>query len=127
MSKLNPDPVRVAADEHHIKQARAAQATARIAIRHLQAVLNKECSSRVQQAARDWLISIGSDAAVKESKMNNWSVVETAPNGATLQTNGEGIHGWAACPSGLDPWHQGSSVVTSQEVARQHFAECALE
>jgi hypothetical protein len=47
------------------QQARAAQATARIAITHLQAVLNKARTHTEQQAAdtsaRDWLISIGSD------------------------------------------------------------------
>lgn len=47
------------------QQARAAQATARIAITHLQAVLNTARTHAEQQAAdtaaRDWLISIGSD------------------------------------------------------------------
>ena len=47
------------------KQARAAQATARIAITHLQAVLNQSRTHADQQAAdtaaRDWLVSIGSD------------------------------------------------------------------
>lgn len=47
------------------KQARAAQATARIAITHLQAVLNKPRTYAEQQvadtAARDWLVSIGSE------------------------------------------------------------------
>jgi hypothetical protein len=47
------------------KQARAAQATARIAITHLQSVLNKPRTHAEQQAAdtaaRDWLVSIGSD------------------------------------------------------------------
>jgi superfamily II RNA helicase len=47
------------------KQARAAQATARIAITHLQAVLNQSRTHTDQQAAdtaaRDWLVSIGSD------------------------------------------------------------------
>jgi hypothetical protein len=47
------------------KQAEAARATARIAITHLQAVLNKPRTHVEQQAAdtaaRDWLISIGSD------------------------------------------------------------------
>jgi hypothetical protein len=47
------------------QQARAAQATARIAITHLQAVLNKPRTHGEQQAAdtaaRDWLISIGSE------------------------------------------------------------------
>lgn len=46
-------------------QARAAQATARIAIGHLQAVLGKACSHHEQQAAdtaaRDWLLSIESE------------------------------------------------------------------
>jgi hypothetical protein len=47
------------------QQARAAEATARIAITHLQAVLNKARTHAEQQAAdtaaRDWLVSIGSD------------------------------------------------------------------
>lgn len=47
------------------KQAAAAQATARIAIGHLQAVLNTARTHHEQQAAdtaaRDWLISIGSE------------------------------------------------------------------
>ena len=47
------------------RQVRAAQATARIAITHLQAVLNKDWTHAEQQAAdtaaRDWLISIGSE------------------------------------------------------------------
>jgi hypothetical protein len=47
------------------KQAQAAQATARIAITHLQAVLNQSRTHADQQAAdtaaRDWLVSIGSD------------------------------------------------------------------
>ena len=47
------------------KQARAAQAIARIAITHLQSVLNKPRTHAEQQAAdtaaRDWLVSIGSD------------------------------------------------------------------
>ena len=47
------------------KQTAAAQATARIAIGHLQAVLNKPRTHAEQQAAdtaaRDWLISIGSE------------------------------------------------------------------
>jgi hypothetical protein len=47
------------------KQAHAAQATARVAIAHLQAVLNKARTHAEQQAAdtaaRDWLISIGSE------------------------------------------------------------------
>lgn len=46
-------------------QAEAARATARIAIRHLHAVLN-QCRTHAEQqadeAARDWLISIGSEA-----------------------------------------------------------------
>lgn len=49
----------------HAKQAEAARATARIAITHLQVVLNKPRTHAEQQvadtAARDWLISIGSD------------------------------------------------------------------
>jgi hypothetical protein len=48
-----------------IRQAEAARATARIAIGHLQAVLNKPRTHAEQQtadtAARDWLISIGSE------------------------------------------------------------------
>jgi hypothetical protein len=51
------------ANAHH----RAAQATARIAVGHLQAVLNKARTHAEQQAAdsaaRDWLISIGSEPA----------------------------------------------------------------
>ena len=47
------------------KQAQAAQATARVAIDHLQAVLNKPRTHDEQQAAdaaaRDWLVSIGSE------------------------------------------------------------------
>lgn len=47
------------------RQAEAARATARIAINHLQAVLNKARTHAEQQAAdtaaRDWLISIGSE------------------------------------------------------------------
>ena len=47
------------------KQARAAQATARIAITHLQNVLNKARTHAEQVKAdtdaRDWLISIGSE------------------------------------------------------------------
>lgn len=47
------------------KQAEAAMATARIAITHLQAVLNKARTHAEQQAsdtaARDWLVSIGSE------------------------------------------------------------------
>lgn len=47
------------------RQAIAARATARVAIGHLQAVLNK-CRTHAEQqaadtAARDWLISIGSE------------------------------------------------------------------
>lgn len=49
------------------QQARAAQAAARIAITHLQAILNKPRTHAEQQAAdvaaRDWLISIGSEPA----------------------------------------------------------------
>lgn len=47
------------------RQAKAARATARIAIGHLQAVLNKARTFDEQQcadtAARDWLTSIGSE------------------------------------------------------------------
>ena len=47
------------------KQAEAARATARDAIRHLQAVLNRPRTHAQQQAAdtaaRDWLLSIGSE------------------------------------------------------------------
>lgn len=47
------------------RQAAAARATARIAIGHLQAVLNTARTHHEQQAAdtaaRDWLISIGSE------------------------------------------------------------------
>jgi hypothetical protein len=47
------------------KQAETARATARVAITHLQAVLNKARTHAEQQAAdtaaRDWLISIGSE------------------------------------------------------------------
>jgi hypothetical protein len=47
------------------QQARAAEAAARIAIKHLQEVLNKARTHAEQQAAdtaaRDWLISIGSE------------------------------------------------------------------
>lgn len=47
------------------KQAEAARATARVAITHLQAILNKPRTHAKQQAAdtlaRDWLISIGSE------------------------------------------------------------------
>jgi hypothetical protein len=47
------------------KHARSAEATARIAIRNLQAVLNKPRTHAEQIAAdteaRDWLISIGSE------------------------------------------------------------------
>jgi len=49
------------------RHAEAARATARIAISHLQAVLNSARTHADQQAAddaaRDWLISIGSDPA----------------------------------------------------------------
>ena len=48
-----------------MRQAEAARATARIAVGHLQAVLNKPRTHAEQQAAdtaaRDWLISIGSE------------------------------------------------------------------
>jgi hypothetical protein len=47
------------------KELKAVQATARVAITHLQAVLNKPRTHAEQQEAdseaRDWLISIGSD------------------------------------------------------------------
>ena len=47
------------------RHAEAARATARVAIGHLQAVLNKARTHAEQQAAdtsaRDWLISIGSE------------------------------------------------------------------
>ena len=47
------------------KHSEAARATARVAIGHLQAVLNKARTHADQQAAdtaaRDWLISIGSE------------------------------------------------------------------
>lgn len=47
------------------RQAEAARATARIAIGHLQSVLNKPRTHDQQQtadsAARDWLLSIGSE------------------------------------------------------------------
>lgn len=47
------------------RQAEAARATARVAIGHLQEVLNKVRTHSEQQradtAARDWLISIGSE------------------------------------------------------------------
>ena len=47
------------------RHAEAARATARVAISHLQAVLNKPRTHAEQQAAdtaaRDWLISIGSE------------------------------------------------------------------
>jgi hypothetical protein len=49
----------------HAKQAEAARATAKVAITHLQAVLNTPRTHADQQAAdtaaRDWLISIGSE------------------------------------------------------------------
>lgn len=49
------------------QQARAARATAKIAIQHLQAVLNQPRTHAEQQtadtAARDWLESIGSEPA----------------------------------------------------------------
>jgi hypothetical protein len=47
------------------KQAEAARATARVAIGHLQQVLNNcrtaEEQQRADAAARDWLLSIGSE------------------------------------------------------------------
>lgn len=47
------------------RQAEAARATGRVAIAHLQAVLNQarthDEQQRVDTAARDWLISIGSE------------------------------------------------------------------
>ena len=47
------------------RQANAARATARVAIGHLQAVLNKartfDEQQRADTAARDWLTSIGSE------------------------------------------------------------------
>lgn len=47
------------------KQAEAARATARIAISHLQALLNEKRTAQqsweAEQAARDWLLSIGAD------------------------------------------------------------------
>ena len=47
------------------RQAEAARATARVAIHHLQEVLNKprthDKQQRADTAARDWLISIGSE------------------------------------------------------------------
>lgn len=50
--------------------AKAARATNRVAIRHLQAVLNESRSHSEQQkadtAARDWLLSIGSEPGAKE-------------------------------------------------------------
>lgn len=49
------------------RHAEAARATARTAIRHLQAVLNTARTHAEQQAAdtaaRDWLVSIGSEPA----------------------------------------------------------------
>lgn len=49
------------------RQLKAEQATARVAIGHLQAVLNKARTHAEQQdadtAARDWLASIGSEPA----------------------------------------------------------------
>ena len=52
------------------RQAEAARATARVAIRHLQAVLNIPRTHDEQQkadtAARDWLLSIGSEPGEKE-------------------------------------------------------------
>ena len=48
------------------RQAKAAHATARVAIRHLQGVLNMARTHAEQEAAdtaaRDWLVSIGNDA-----------------------------------------------------------------
>ena len=48
-------------------QAEAARATARVAINHLQEVLNKprthDAQQRADTAARDWLTSIGSEPA----------------------------------------------------------------
>jgi hypothetical protein len=53
------------AAQANARHAEAARATARVAIGHLQAVLNKARTHADQQtadtAARDWLISIGSD------------------------------------------------------------------
>lgn len=43
------------------KQAKAARATARVAIGHLQAVLAKNPTPAAVASARDWLISIGSE------------------------------------------------------------------
>ena len=47
------------------RKGKAAEATARIAVRHLQSVLNKPRTHDEQQsadtAARDWLVSIGSE------------------------------------------------------------------
>lgn len=51
------------------RQAAAAHATARISIRHLQSVLNMPRTHAEQQdadtAARDWLLSIGSEPGEK--------------------------------------------------------------
>ena len=48
------------------RHAEAARATARVAITHLQSVLNTARTNAEQQAAdtaaRDWLVSIGNDA-----------------------------------------------------------------
>jgi hypothetical protein len=63
LEKGNAEWRDIGASKH--KQAHAAQATARVAIAHLQAVLNKARTHAEQQAAdtaaRDWLISIGSE------------------------------------------------------------------
>jgi hypothetical protein len=52
-------------DPSNAKQAEAARATARIAIAHLQSVLNKSRTAQEQwaadRAAREWLESIGSE------------------------------------------------------------------
>jgi hypothetical protein len=62
-----PERVEPLARSSAANQAEAARATARIAIGHLQAVLNKARTHTEQQAAdaaaRDWLISIGSEPA----------------------------------------------------------------
>lgn len=56
---------RAVRENAYVQAEREAQATARIAITHLQEVLNKARTHADQQAAdtaaRDWLISIGSD------------------------------------------------------------------
>jgi hypothetical protein len=55
------------AAQANARHAEAARATARVAIEHLQAVLNNARTHYDQQradtAARDWLISVGSDPA----------------------------------------------------------------